>query len=191
MHQPSTALLAARSAATLNLIDADANPGGLQIWSGGEPETGRDVTSIPAHATATAYTEGDYITAGLHYYRAENSGTSAGTAPTWPTDGGTGTVTDNDITWQDMGEIPALMCTLPFTQPAGTITGYDLALTIDGTPVAIKSGPAAWARIVNGAGGLVYQGDCGTAGSGAFVEMATLNVVAGGELRAETLNISG
>jgi len=189
MHQPSTALLAARSAATLNLIDADAAPGGLQIWSGGEPDLGRDVTSIPAHATGTAYTEGDYVTAGLHYYRTENSGTSAGTAPSWPTNGGT--VTDNDITWQDMGEIPALLGTLPFTKPAGTITGSTLTMTVAGTPTASQNGTAAWARIVNGAYGLVYQGDCGTVGSGAFVEMGTTNVVAGGELRADTLNIDG
>lgn len=189
MHQPSDALLAARSAATLNLIDADANTGGLQIWSGGEPDLGRDVTSIPAHATGTAYTEDDYVTAGLHYYRAENSGTSAGTAPSWPTDGGT--VTDNDITWQDMGATPALLGTLPFTQPAGTISGHTLSLTIAGTPTASQNGTATWARIVNGADGLVYQGDCGTVGSGAFVEMGTTNVVAGGELRADTLNIDG
>ncbi len=189
MHQPSTSLLAARSAATLNLIDADANPGGLQIWSGGEPDLGRDVYPIPAHATSTAYTQGDYVTAGLRYYRADTSGTSAGTAPTWPTDGGT--VADNDITWQDMGEIPALLGTLPFTQPAGVISGHTLSLTIAGTPTASQSGTAAWARIVNGADGLVYQGDCGTIGSGAFVEMGTTNVVAGGELRADTLNIDG
>lgn len=189
MHEASDALLAARSAATLALIDADANPGGLQIWSGGYPDKGRDVTSIPAHAVSTAYTAGDYVTAGLHYYRAESDGTSAGSAPTWPTDGGT--AVDNDITWQDMGETPALLGTLLFTQPAGTITGYDLALSISGTPTADQSGPADWARIVDGALAYVYQGDCGTVGSGAFVEMGTTNVVAGGELRAETLNISG
>jgi hypothetical protein len=189
MHEASDALLAARSTATLNLIDADASPGGLQIWSGGEPDKGRDVSAIPAHATSTAYTAGDYVTAGLHYYRAETSGTSAATAPTWPTDGNT--VVDGGVTWQDMGETPALLGTLPFTQPAGTISGYTLSLTIAGTPTASQSGTAAWARIVNGANGLVYQGDCGTIGSGAFVEMATLNVVAGGELRADTLNIDG
>lgn len=55
------------------------------------------------------------MTAVGHYYRAENSGTSAATAPTWPTDGGT--VADNDITWQDMGEIPVLLGTLTLSQP--------------------------------------------------------------------------
>jgi hypothetical protein len=189
MHQASDALLAARSAATLNLIDADVSPGGLQIWSGGQPDLGRDVSSLAAHATSTAYSAGDYVTAGLHYYRAETSGTSGATAPSWPTDGST--VIDGGVTWQDMGETPTLLGTLPFTQPAGTISGYTLSLTVAGTPTATASGAAAWARIVDGAGALVYQGDCGLPGSGAFVELATLNIIAGGELRADSLSISG
>ncbi len=189
MHEASDALLAARSAATLNLIDAAANPGGLEVWSGGYPDKGRDVSNIPGHASSTTYTAGDYVTAGLHYYRAEISGTSAATAPTWPIDGGT--VMDGGVAWQDMGETPALLGTLPFTQPAGTITGYNLALAIAGTPTANQGGTAAWGRIVNGAGGMVYQGDCGTAGSGAFIEMNTLTVNAGGELRPTAINISG
>ena len=189
MHQASDALLAARSAATLALIDGDANPGGLQIWSGGEPDKGRDVSSIPVHATSTPYTAGDYVTAGLHYYRALNSGTSAATAPAWPTDGGT--VTDNEVTWQDMGETPALLGTLSFMQPAGIITGYSLALAIAGTPTANQGGTPSWGRIVNGAGVLVYQGDCGVPSSGAFIEMNTMTVKAGGELRPTALNIIG
>ncbi len=174
--------------ARLALMDADANPAALLFYSGGQPDEGRAIDAIPAHAVSTAYTTGDYVTAGLHYYRAENDGTSAGTAPTWPTAGET--VVDNDITWQDMGEIPALLGTLALDQPAGTVDAdgrLTLAATV--TQFVTAGGTAAWARLENGAGTWIYQGDCGLTGSGAFVELNTLELVQGGPLRPDSLTI--
>jgi hypothetical protein len=57
-------------------------------------------------AVSTAYVVGDVVvpaTPNDHWYMATVAGTSAGTAPTWPTDGST--VTDGTVTWQDMGLI--------------------------------------------------------------------------------------
>lgn len=186
----SPALLAARAAATLQLLDADSAPARLEIWSGGRPGLGRAVDSIPAHQSGTAYTQGDYVTAGLDYYRAENSGTSGSTAPAWPID--SGTITDGDITWQHMGTIPELLGVMTFSQPAGLISGYQLTLTpATETPKTLKNGTAAWARLVNGAGTLVYEGIAGLPESGAFVELNTLDLKVGGDLLPTSLLIEG
>lgn len=57
-------------------------------------------------AVTTAYVVGDVVvpaTPNDHWYMATVAGTSAGSAPTWPTNGST--VTDGTVTWQDMGLI--------------------------------------------------------------------------------------
>ncbi len=190
MADASPALLAARAAATLQLLDADTAPAALQIWSGGRPDLGAAVDSIPAHQTDTAYTQGDYVTAGLDYYRAENSGTSGSTAPAWPTDGNT--IADGDITWQHMGATPELLGVFTFSQPAGSLSGHQLTLTpATETPKTLKNGTASWSRLVNGAGTLVYEGIAGLPESGAFVELNTLELKAGGDLLPTSLLIEG
>jgi len=58
-----------------------------------------------AWASSTSYAEGDIViptTRNGRRYRATNSGTSGSGEPTWPTAAG-GTVTDNDITWEEYG----------------------------------------------------------------------------------------
>jgi hypothetical protein len=184
----STELKVAVAQARLALLDADANPAALLFYSGGQPDEGRAIVGMAAHAVSTAYAAGDYVTAGLHYYRAENNGTSAASPPTWPTDGGT--VIDNDITWQDMGEIPTLLGTLTLDQPAGSVDSAGvLTLRASTIQTVTTGGTAAWARLENGAGTWIYQGDCGLTGSGAFVELNTLELLVGGPLRPDSLTI--
>lgn len=168
--------------ARLDLIDAAATPGKIQFMSGGQADPWADITSIPAHAVSTAYTAGNYVTVGLHYYRAETSGTSAGAAPSWPTDGST--VADNDITWQDMGGIPVRLGTLTMSQPAGTVT--DGTLTFD--PItedaaADTNGTCTWARITDGDDNPVMDLPVGEIGSGQPIQINTTNIVQGGPLR--------
>lgn len=57
------------------------------------------------HATTTAYDLGDIVTPVVpngYFYMPTVAGTSAGTAPTWPTTVGA-TVTDGTVTWKNMG----------------------------------------------------------------------------------------
>jgi hypothetical protein len=63
-------------------------------------------------AATTAKALGDYVvptTANQHFYKCTAAGTTAASAPTWPTDGST--VTDGTVTWQDMGPIEAVLNT--------------------------------------------------------------------------------
>ncbi|MDO6419393.1 hypothetical protein Q4508_12610 [Amphritea sp. 2_MG-2023] len=93
-------------------------------------------------------------------------------------------MTDNDITWQDMGEIPVLLGTLTLSQPAGTVA--DGVLTFDAwteDSSADASNTATWGRFRDGDGNNVLDGSIGTAGSGADFTINTADIVAGGPIR--------
>jgi len=82
-----------------------------------DTESGLTVTrqaggTASAHATETSYEVGDYVvptSPNDHFYKCTEAGTSAASEPTWPTDGST--VTDDTVTWQDMGLIAAVQDT--------------------------------------------------------------------------------
>ncbi|WP_051298680.1 hypothetical protein [Marinobacterium litorale] len=187
----TTPLRTARAQTIIDALDAAVTPGVFEQYSGGQPDPDVSVDSIPAHAVSTAYTTGQYVTAGLHYYRAENDGTSAGTAPTWPTNGGT--VTDNDITWQDMGEIPVLLGTLTLSQPCGTVVTTPVSAGV--TSVALEfsawtedssadaNGTATWGRFRDGDGNNVLDVSVGLEGSGAAFTINTTEIISGGPIR--------
>lgn len=56
-----------------------------------------------AVAISTAYVAGTIVSSGTHAYVATTSGTTAGSAPAYPTDGTT--VADGSVTWRDIGLI--------------------------------------------------------------------------------------
>lgn len=94
---------------------------GRTLFLGGAANSGTGVFNLTAltvesyeganaatHATATTYAVGDVVvpaTPNTHWYMATatTTGTSGGSAPTWPTNGGT--VVDGGVTWTDMGLI--------------------------------------------------------------------------------------
>lgn len=95
-----------------------------------------------AIAISTPYTAGTVRTNGTHVYLATTSGTTAGSAPAYPTDGTT--VVDGGVTWKDLGLItPANAANADYL--------LDAALGL----VSIVSGGAiaAAAALVNAAGG--------------------------------------
>lgn len=166
-------------------IDASATPGTLTLWSGGQPDPDKSVATIPAHAINTAYALDDYVAAVGHYYRAENTGSSAGSAPAWPVDGST--VTDNDITWQDMGDIPLLLGTLILSKPVGTVANGELVLApITEDASADTSGNATWARIQDGDGNEVMDLDVSDLNGSAPIKLNTTAIVQGGPIRINT-----
>jgi hypothetical protein len=191
MIRIKTSVRQARAQDIIDALDAAATPGYFEQYSGGQADPDASVDSIPAHAVSTGYTAGDYVTAVGHYYRAQNDGTSAGTAPTWPTDGST--VTDNDIVWQDMGEVPVLLGTLTLSQPCGSVVVTPLPGGL--TEVALEfnawtedasadaSNIARWGRFKDGDGNAVLDGSVGESGSGADFIINTENIVAGGPIR--------
>lgn len=75
--------------------------------------TRRNGEDASAWAATTAIAAGDFVVptvANDHFYKCTVAGNSGATEPaTWPTDGST--VTDGDVTWQNMGPIEALLNT--------------------------------------------------------------------------------
>lgn len=179
----STTIRNACAQARADAIDGGVSAGLLEFYSGGRPDTGKAIAAITAHAVSTAYTSGDYAESGGHYYRADNSGTSGGSAPTFPTDGST--VVDNDITWQDMGLVPVKLGTLTFSDPCGTVANGILtfsAITEDSN--ADATDVATWARATDSAGVFCLDMGVGGISSGAEIEMNTTSIVLNGPIRA-------
>ncbi|MFN3711787.1 MAG: hypothetical protein ACK4S8_14660 [Alishewanella aestuarii] len=191
MIRIATSLRISRAQAIIDALDAAATPAVFEQYSGGQPDPDASIDSIPAHAAETAYNIGKYVTAAGRYYRAENSGTSAATAPAWPTNGST--VTDNDITWRDMGEVPILLGTLTLSQPCGTVVVTELpgGVTVVATEFyawtedasADASNIASWGRLKDGDGNNVLDGSVGAEGSGADFIINTTSIIAGGPIR--------
>ena len=189
----NTSLRTARAQSIVDALDAAVTAAVFKQYSGGQPDPFGDINSMAVHAVSTAYLAGDYVTSGLHYYRAENDGTSGGSAPTFPTDGGT--VNDNDITWKDMGEIPVLLGTLTLSQPCGTVTttqnGSQFEVAIEFDPwtedsSANAGGNASWGRLCDGDGNVVLDGSVGLAGSGATFQINTTTIISGAPIRIKS-----
>jgi hypothetical protein len=61
------------------------------------------IAATEAHDTANPYTVGEMVLVSTRAYLCVVAGTSAGSAPTWPTN--LGTVTDGGVTWKDLGPV--------------------------------------------------------------------------------------
>jgi len=111
-----------------------------------------------AHATSTTYSAGDHVIAGSDTFKALNSGTSAGSAPTWPTNCGD-TVFDNDIEWE-LSDKCYTVSAVPVGCNYGAINVFDDTLTSCLDCVAEYPCPAQEE----------CDGECGLIVKGQFVE---------------------
>lgn len=123
-----------------------------------------------AAATSTAYTAGAVVrpSSGNGYlYRCIVSGTSGGSAPTWPTVIGQ-TVTDGTVTWTTIGTgITVLGCTDPSWSASGG------ALTARFAAFYYNTGTASTSPLI----ALVDQGSAVTATNASFTVQADSNIV--------------
>lgn len=76
----------------------------------------------------------------------------------------------------------ALLVSVPLPVPCGTVAGGVLTLSTPSSTVVAASGTIAWARLVDRSGATLADMDCGITGSGADVELNTLDVISGGLL---------
>ena len=67
--------------------------------------------------------------------------------------------------------------------PAGEIVNNALRLLPDGEGMALLTGTAGWARLVNGAGEVVCDGECTTADGAGPWRLSSLQLYAGGAVR--------
>lgn len=77
-----------------------------------------------------------------------------------------------------------LLGTLTFSDPSapGAAGGTSTYSPITEDSLADNTGTAAWARIVDSTGAVVHDVDVGGPGSGAFIELNTTSIVAGGPI---------
>lgn len=100
-------------------------------------------------AATTAYTLGQYrkpTVSNNHYYKATVAGTSGGSEPTWPTNGGT--VTDGGVTWTDMGLITKSSSTdYSLDLPNGVVVALSTGTIEDGRPYNVDYTYAASTKL--------------------------------------------
>lgn len=88
------------------------------------------------------------------------------------------------------GAVTNLLATLTFARPCGEAAGGALTFFPIAEDVSADlTGTATWCRITDSAGGFVLDGNVGVTGSGAFFEMNTVGIVAGGPVSAGTTRL--
>ncbi len=132
----------------------DAFKGGLLRLDHPAPTSVTLTQGAGTHATSTAYAVGDWVYVSTHLYECTAAGTSAGTAPTWKTDG-TNT-TDGTVTWADRGTFAAVADTDFEVRKEGVFI-LDGGIP-DGCPVKVSYSYAAYSAVeALTSGALIYE----------------------------------
>lgn len=104
------------------------------------PDMTKDVTvaqNLGAWAATAVVEEGAFIGAGTRYYQATVGGTTGGTEPSWPSTTGD-TVVDGDVTWTDMGLLPAAFAEgTDYERRNGGILILDASTMIEGAGISL------------------------------------------------------
>lgn len=117
--------------------------GGVTLGSKSLTYTAADSWAT-ARANTTAYLVGDVVrpaSANGHLYECVTAGTSAGSAPTWPTDAGKD-VTDGTVVWTEAGSGITVFTSaaMQITSLSGQVT-YRHAVLVDTTPGTSATNP--------------------------------------------------
>jgi hypothetical protein len=176
----STNIQAIRSDREYQIGKSSSNPTGVRKISAVTVSSYEGDNAV-AWAGTTAKALGAVVkptSANNHWYMCTTAGTTAGSEPTWPTNGST--VTDGTVVWRDMGLITYTVTTdykldtdlgILYIVPTGAIatylpyvpSGVETSLNVDYTPTAgsrtrVKSGSGGqvkaelWYKADNGAG---------------------------------------
>ncbi|MFT7722227.1 MAG: hypothetical protein QM788_05290 [Roseateles sp.] len=82
------------------------------------------------------------------------------------------------------GAPTTLLAEIVLDKPAGTVAGGALTLASSDLSLCQATGTATWARIVNGAGAVVADGDVSTVAAGTGqVQLDEVNLLAGGRVQ--------
>lgn len=142
------------AAATIAAEKATAYQGGLIRLVHPDPTSVTVSDDCAAHAVSHAYVLGDWILVSTHVYECTTAGTSAGTAPTWKTDG-TAT-TDGTVVWADRGVFAAVADT-DYEVRAEGIMILEAGIP-DGCPVEIAYTHGAYSAVeALTSGSVIYE----------------------------------
>lgn len=85
------------------------------------------------------------------------------------------------------GAVTNLLATLTFSDPCGTAANAALSFDVITEDVsADMTGDTTWCRVTDSEGTFVLDGDVGLVGSGAFLELNTVSLIAGGPVSIGT-----
>jgi hypothetical protein len=84
-----------------------------------------------------------------------------------------------------LGSMPngRMLAAIPLATPAGIVTGGILTLAPGNEVMIANTGIAGWARVVNGNGDVAWDCDVSELNGGAEIQLATLQLYAGGFTR--------
>jgi hypothetical protein len=122
-YSPNRSTHRYKSDVTNEVAGTGYTAGGATLANKAVTVTAANSWSIQA-AVSTAYTVGSVVrptTGNGFLYQCVVAGTSAGSAPTWPTVVGT-TVADNTVTWLNIGSVICTLTCDPQTWGSSTIT---------------------------------------------------------------------
>lgn len=175
--------LTLRNALAQSIIDAcDAGSGACKLNFRSR--------SVGTWAGGRTYAVGDSVYANGKNHDCTTAGTSAGTAPTWPT---SGTVTDGTAVWTEGGDAGAdtLLGTLTASDPSATKTnGIITFAAITQDAAADASGKARRVVVTDSDDVTVMELDVThEAGTGA-VKINTVTIFAGGPIQMNSFTIT-
>lgn len=157
----------------INRLDQGTSAGLLRVFTAPAPTRASGWVANKTWAVDTI------VFTGSECYRCTTAGAGGATEPTWP---GSGTVADGAAVWTYEGA-PTVLGTLTLSDPCGTQDSGTVTFSvITQDSAADASGQAVWALGMDSDQIPHILVDVGVSGSGAALQLNTVNIVAGGPI---------